>query len=95
MDVADDVVAEVAVNALDALADDGGAQMADVQGLCHVWPAVVEHDAAGLALTGHAEALAVGRVHIQQRLGQRAIELGHATGHRSGVPVLQQTSRAG
>lgn len=38
MNVADDIVAEVAVDALDALADDGGAQMADVQGLGHVRP---------------------------------------------------------
>ena len=67
MDVADDIVAEVAVDALDALADDGGTQVADVQGLCHVRPAVVEHDAAGLALTGHAEALAL--AHLLQMGG--------------------------
>ena len=68
MNVADDVVTEVAVDALDALADDGGAQVADVQGLCHVRPAIVEHDAAGLALTGHAEALAL--AHLLQMGGQ-------------------------
>ena len=39
-----------------------------MQGLCHVRPAVVEHDAAGLALTGHAEALAL--PHLLQMGGQ-------------------------
>ena len=34
VDVTDGVVAEVLVQPLQALADDGGAQVADVQGLC-------------------------------------------------------------
>ena len=60
VDVADDVVAEVAVDSLDALADDGRAQMADVKGLGHIGAAVVDDNGAGLSLRLQAEAVASG-----------------------------------
>ena len=68
MDVADDAVAEVAVDALDGLADDGAAQMADVERLGHVRAAVVEDDGARVCVRLHAEAVA--RLHLAQELRQ-------------------------
>ncbi len=59
VDVTDGVVAEVLVQPLQALADDGGAQVADVQGLCHIGPAVVHHDGLALAAALQTEGLAV------------------------------------
>jgi len=55
MHVTDGVPAQVMIQPLQGFTDDGGAEMADVQGLCHVCAAVVHHD--GLAGTGflHAE----------------------------------------
>ena len=43
---------------------------------------------------GQAQLRAVLGVHVQQRLGQRSVELGHAPGHGARVPVLQQASGA-
>ena len=37
----------------------------------------------------HPQLLAIGRIHIQQRLGKGAVQLGHAAGHGASVPVLQ------
>ena len=54
--IADGLVAEEVLNALDALADDGRAQMADVQRLGHVGSAVVYDHGAGLRITRNAEA---------------------------------------
>ena len=68
VDVADDAVAEVAVDALDGLADDGAAQMADVERLGHVRAAVVEDDGARVCVRLHAEAVA--RLHLAQELRQ-------------------------
>ena len=56
MGVAHGLVAEEVLDPLDALADDGRAQMADVQGLGHVGAAVVHHHGARLGIPGHAEA---------------------------------------
>ena len=50
MDIADHMIAEEPVNALERFADDGAAQMADMQGLGHVRPAVVQHDGAGIGI---------------------------------------------
>ena len=58
-------------------------------------------DVAGAETRGEAHAIAVGHAEALRSRpgscpaapGQRAIELG-AAGHRSGVPVLQQTARA-
>ena len=68
VDVADDVIAQEAVQPLQAFADDGGAQMADVQGLCHVGSAVVDdHLLAGTHLLS---AEGVGGAHFFQVLCQ-------------------------
>ena len=68
MHVADDTVSEEAVDALDGLADDGRAQMADVQRLCHVRAAVVYDNRARRALRLHAEVIVRG--HFAQIRGQ-------------------------
>ena len=71
VDVADDGVAEVTVDALDALADDGRAEVADVQRLCDVRPAVVEHDGARRVRSGDAGT--VGQAHILQMGGEGGV----------------------
>lgn len=48
MHVTDDGMALKAGDALDALTDDGGAQMSHMEGLCHVGSAVVQHDGLGV-----------------------------------------------
>ena len=53
--VADDGIAEETVNAFDGLADDGAAEMADMERLCDVGSAIVEHNGARRTLGGHAE----------------------------------------
>ena len=55
MHVTDGVVAQILVEPLQALADDGGPQVADVQGLCHVGSAVVHHNGFALPRLVHAE----------------------------------------
>ena len=42
MHVADDMVSHIPLDAFDGLADDGGANVAHMQGFCHVGPAVVD-----------------------------------------------------
>ena len=77
VDVADDAVSEVTGDALDALADDGGAEMAHVQRLCHVGPAVVHHNGLGLRLRLQAEAGSLGHLrHIVPKISgvQRQIQ---------------------
>ena len=54
MGVADDVVTHEPGDALDCLTDDGRAQVAYVQGLCHVGAAVVHHDGQGVLRLLHA-----------------------------------------
>ena len=55
VNVADGIIAEEFVQPFQALADDGGAQMTDVQGLGHIGSAVIHHN--GLPCPGfhHAE----------------------------------------
>ena len=55
--VANDLVAHIPLNALDRLADDGGTDMAHVQGLCHIGSAVVDDHGFGLFLALEAEFL--------------------------------------
>lgn len=50
MNVADDMVSEEAIDALDGLSDDGAAQVSDMQRLCHVRSAVVDDNRAGILL---------------------------------------------
>ena len=68
MDVADHGVTEEAVDTLDGLADDGAAQVADMQRLCHVRSAVVKDNGARCALGGDAEMLRRG--HLREIVGQ-------------------------
>ena len=62
VDVANDIVAEVAVDALQAFADDGRTQMADVQGFCHIGTAVVHHHGFCIGICLQTEMLADGHV---------------------------------
>ena len=64
MDVADDLVSEIAVDPLDGFPDDRRAQMADVQGLGDVRAAVVQHHGTGGNASRHAEARL--RAHLLQ-----------------------------
>ena len=73
MHVADGVVAEEGVQPLHGFADDGGAQMTDVQGLRHVGAAVVHHNR--LARAGFRNAKIGGGAHgfqigFQERPGE-------------------------
>ena len=44
MSVADDLMAHIAIDALNTLPDDRGAQMSHMKGLRHVCPAVINHN---------------------------------------------------
>ena len=73
MHVADGVVAEEGIQPLHGFADDGGAQMTDVQGLRHVGAAVVHHN--GLPRAGFRNAKIGGDAHgfqigFQKRPGE-------------------------
>lgn len=60
--VGDDLVAEEAGDAGEAIANDGGADVADVHRLGDVWRGEIEHDGAWSIGGGSAEASAVGAV---------------------------------
>ena len=86
VDIADHMVAEEAVDPLERFADDGAAQMADVQGLCHVRPAVVQHDRAGVRIVLHAVVRV--RIHAAQIGGQiliRDLQIQKARHHGLGA----------
>ena len=70
MHIADGVVAQVLIEPLQTLADDGGAQVADVQRLGHIGAAVVHHN--GLARTGHGNAEFFRGAHLFQIALQEA-----------------------
>ena len=77
MHVADGVVAEEGIQPLHGFADDGGAQVADVQGLCHVGAAVVHHN--GLPRAGFCNAKVGGGAHgfqigFQERPGEFQVD---------------------
>ena len=77
MDVADGVVAEELVQPFQALADDGGAQVADVQGLGNVGAAVVHHDGFPRALLGNAKVLSGAhffQIRLQKVVGQLEVD---------------------
>ena len=57
MNVADDMVSEEAIDALDGFSDDGAAQVSDMQRLCHVRSAIVHDNRAGILLGLDAEVL--------------------------------------
>ena len=93
MNVADGIVAEKGVQPLHGFTDDGGAQMADVQGLRHVGAAVVHHN--GLARPGlgnaelgrNAHALQVG---LQKAAGELQVDEARHNGlHHAVVPSVQ------
>ena len=69
VNVADDVVAEEAVDALDGLSDDGASQVSDVQGLGDVRPAVVNDDGSGTLVRLHAKVL--GQIHFRNVLRKK------------------------
>ena len=69
VDVADDVVAEEPVDALDGLSDDGASQVSDVQGLGDVRPAVVNDDGLGGLVRLHAKVL--GQIHLGNVLREK------------------------
>ncbi len=71
MDIADDVVAEEPVNALDGLADDGASEVADMKRLCNVRPAVVHDDGPGILLGLDAEVRS--EIHFRNVLREKAI----------------------
>ena len=77
MNVADGIVAEEGVQPLHGFTDDGGAQVADVQGLCHVGTAVVYHN--GFARAGFRNAKIGGGAHgfqigFQERPGELQVD---------------------
>ena len=77
MHVADGVVAEEGIQPLHGFADDGGAQMTDVQGLRHVGAAVVYHNR--LARAGFCNAKVGGGAHgfqigFQERPGELQVD---------------------
>ena len=77
MHVADGVVAEEGIQPLHGFADDGGAQMTDVQGLRHVGAAVVHYN--GLARAGFCNAKVGGGAHgfqigFQERPGELQVD---------------------
>ena len=77
VDVSNDLVAEEAVNALDALSDDGRAQMSHMERLGHIGAAIVEHNGLGRSLRLHAEGRRGGHTrHIvpQNRRTHRQVE---------------------
>ena len=85
VDVADDRVAEVAVDALDALADDGRAQMADVQGLCHIGAAVVQHHGPLFRVARHAGTLTAAHfLHMGGQIVLPEAQIEEAGVHRLG-----------
>ena len=93
VNVTDGIVAKEPVQPLDALADDGRAQVADVQGLCHVGPAVVHHH--GFALAGFDNAEIRGGAHgfqvvLQEGIRQLQVdEAGHDSLHHGVVGGIQ------
>ena len=62
MDITDDMVAEVAVNALEAFADNGRAQMTYMEGLCHIGAAVVHHHSSGIGVM--LQTVTLGLAHV-------------------------------
>ena len=98
MNVADGIVAEELVQPLDALANDGRAQVADVQGLCHVGSAVVHND--GLAGAGLTDAEIGSGAHFLQIAAQESVgelqvdEAGHDGVHHGKVRGIQLFSHS-
>ena len=93
MHIPDGVVAQVLIEPLQTLADDGGAQVADVQGLGHIGPAVVHHNGLAFAGLGNAE---LGRnahslqVGLQKVAGELQVDEARHNGlHHAVVPSVQ------
>ena len=83
MHVADDIIAEIALDALDGLADDGRADVTDVQRLCNVCAAVIDNDALGRVFLLQAEFLADSHlVQIRSDRLRRHAEVDEAGLHR-------------
>ena len=101
MDVSNDLVAEEAVNALDALSDDGRAQMSHMERLGHIGAAIVEHNGLGRSLRLHAEGRRGGHTrHIvpQNRRAHRQVEEAglyrlHLCEHRFPLELLSHSFR--
>ena len=71
MDITDGVIAEELVKPLQGFTDDGRTQVTDVQRLCHIGSAVVNHD--GLAFAGFFNAKIRFQTHFFQIILQKCI----------------------
>ena len=71
MDITDDIFSVETGDALDCLADDRAAQVADMQGLCHIGAAVVDDDLFRLFRKGHSQTLVL--THLLQVGLQKAL----------------------
>ena len=93
MNVANGIVAKEFVQPLQALADDGGAQMTDVQGLGNVGTAVVHHDGLACSFLGDAEILSGAhffQIIPQEGVGQLQIDkAGHYCLHQRVILHVQ------
>ena len=70
MYIADHLMAHVAADALDALTDNGRAQMAHMKGLCHIRSAVVDYDGLWLLCLFHGKLFLC--LHLKQVICQKA-----------------------